>query len=85
MDLVVLILLVIGITSLVVSWIRADLSCPPPKVIYRYIPKHPLDIQFGEENKASDIFFDMYTEGIPWAGGYQIDYGKTYSKVTTSQ
>lgn len=66
---------------LMMSWLKADLQCPAPKVIYRYVPKHTLDVQFGEENKPSVIYNDMFTQGPPWIGGYQIGYGKTQSMV----
>ena len=66
---------------LMMSWLKADLQCPAPKVIYRYVPKHTLDVQFGEENKPSVIYNDMFTQGPPWIGGYQIGYGKTQVMV----
>jgi hypothetical protein len=70
---------------LMMSWLKADLQCPPPKVIYRYVPKHTLDVQFGEENKPSVIYNDMFTQGPPWIGGYQIGYGKTQVMQSTTQ
>lgn len=66
---------------LMMSWLKADLQCPAPKVIYRYVPKHTLDVQFGQENKPSVIYNDMFTQGPPWIGGYQIGYGKTQVMV----
>jgi hypothetical protein len=73
MDLIVLILLTLGIVSVTVSWLKADLKCPPPKIIYRFVPKHTLDVQFSEnENSPSIIYKDMFTAGNPWVGGYQL-------------
>ena len=72
MDIVVLLLLIIGMVSIIVSWLKSDLKCPPPKIIYRYIPKHTLDVQFGEENVPSEIYKDMFTKSTPWIGGYGL-------------
>ena len=77
MNLTILIILVIGITSVVVSWIKADLNCPPPKIIYKYIPKHTLDVQFGQENKPSEIYSDMFNKSNIWIGGYDLDIGRS--------
>jgi hypothetical protein len=78
MDLVIFFLIIVGVGLATLSWLKADLQCPPSKVIYRYVPKHPLDVQFGEENKPSVIYNDMFTQGPPWIGGYQIGSGKTF-------
>ena len=72
MDIIVLLLLVIGIAFVAVSWARADLRCPPPKIVYRYIPKHTLDVQFGDSNVPSEIYKDMFTKSSPWIGGYGL-------------
>lgn len=77
MDILPLIILVIGLVLVTISWVKADIKCPAPKVVYKYIPKHQLDVQFGEENNASEIFFDMFTKGSPMQGGYQLG-GKSY-------
>jgi hypothetical protein len=78
MDIIVLLLLVIGIAFVAVSWARADLRCPPPKIVYRYIPKHTLDVQFGTENNPSEIFKDMFTKSSPWIGGFGLG-NKTFT------
>jgi hypothetical protein len=72
MDIVILLLLIIGVTFVAVSWAKSDLKCPPPKIVYRYVPKHTLDVQFGTENNPSEIFKDMFTKGSPWIGGYEL-------------
>lgn len=84
MDIVILLLLVIGITFVAVSWARADLKCAPPKIVYRYVPKHTLDVQFGEENNPSEIFKDMFTKSSPWIGGYGLG-NKAYSSEGESK
>lgn len=72
MDIVILLLLITGMVSIIVSWIKSDLKCPPPKIIYRYIPKHTLDVQFGDSNVPSEIYKDMFTKSSPWIGGYGL-------------
>lgn len=72
MDIVILLLLIIGVAFVAVSWARADLKCPPPKIVYRYVPKHTLDVQFGTENSPAEIFKDMFTKPSPWIGGYGL-------------
>lgn len=72
MDFIVLLLLIIGVAFVTISWARADLKCPPPKIIYRYIPKHTLDIQFGTENTPSEIYKDMFVKSSPWIGGFSL-------------
>lgn len=71
-------LLIIGLISIIYSWIKTDTKCPEPKVIYKLVPKHTLDVQFGKENYPSDIYLDMFNESSPWLGGYKLGIGKTY-------
>lgn len=78
LNIVIFIISVIGIASVMVSWLKADLKCPPPKVIYRFVPKHTLDVQFGEENSPSIIYEDMFNKGTPWIGGFELGDDKTY-------
>lgn len=61
-----------GIIFISVSWARAELKCPPPRIIYRYIPQHTLDVQFGNDNVPSEIFKDMFLDPTPWIGGYGL-------------
>lgn len=77
MNLVTAIILIAGVLLVIISWLRSELQCPPPKIVYRYIPKHTLDVQFGEENNASVVFEDMFTSNAPWIGGYELGFGKT--------
>ena len=79
MNLFVFLLLLVGLVSIIVSWLRSDLKCPPPKIIYRIVPKHTLDVQFGEENKPSEIYKDLFTKNNPWIGGMDLGTGKAYS------
>lgn len=72
---VIWIMIIIGCILVLISWLRADLKCPPPKIIYRYIPMNPLDIQFSDINKPSELYDGMSNN--PWIGGYTIENGKT--------
>jgi hypothetical protein len=77
MNLITAIILIVGILLVIISWLRSELQCPPPKIVYRYIPKHTLDVQFGDENNASVVFDDMFSSNAPWIGGYELGFGKT--------
>ena len=77
-DILIIALLFAGFASILISWFRANLQCPAPKVIYRSIPKHTLDVQFGEENMAGSVFKKMFSKGTPNIGGYDSSWGKTY-------
>lgn len=62
-----IVILIVGIlfasfTSILTSWFKANLNCPKPKVLYRNIPKHTLDVQFGEENLPSSMFKTMFID-----------------------
>lgn len=81
MDIVVILLLTMGFTMILLSWFRQSLRCPNPKVVYKFIPKHTLDVQFGNENNPSKIFSDMFEKSTPWIGGYDMGSGKTYEKT----
>lgn len=73
-------LLTIGLISIIYSWIKTDITsnCPEPKIVYKLIPKHTLDVQFGKENYPSEIYLDMFNQPTPWIGGYTLGIGKTY-------
>jgi hypothetical protein len=74
----ILILFTIGLVLVIISWIRADLKCPVPKIIYRYVPKHTLDVQFSNtDNNPSQIYSDIFNKSSPWIGGYALGEGKT--------
>lgn len=55
-------------------------KCPKQKVIYKKIVMHPLDIQFSEQNKPSNVFKDMFSKSNVTIGGYQLDSGRTVIK-----
>ncbi len=56
-----IILLVVGTTLVASAWVKSSLNCPPPKIIYRFVPKHPIDIAFNDEsNKPSVLYKNMF-------------------------
>lgn len=70
---VILVFLIIGITMIVISIInQKPAECPPQKVIYKEVPENLLDIQYGKENKPSNIYLDMFNKSSPWIGGFTI-------------
>lgn len=77
MDIVILLFILFGVVSISLGLAKTQLKCPQPKVIYRFIPKHTLDVQFGTENNPSDIYNDMFAKSSPWIGGYTLEMGKT--------
>jgi len=83
-NLFVFLLLLVGLVSIIVSWLRSDLQCPPPKIIYRIVPKHTLDVQFGEDNIPSEIYKDLFTKDNPWIGGYTLGSNKPNSLINNS-
>lgn len=85
MDIIIMLLLIAGLVMVGVSWFKSELKCPAPKVVYRYVPKHTLDVQFGQENNPSEIFQDMFTKSSPWQGGYSLGTGKTTVTSTTKE
>jgi hypothetical protein len=72
MDNTVTILLTLGVILLIFALLNGDLSCPPQKIIYKYIPQNPLDIQFGDQNQPSEIYKDLFTKSSPWIGGFSL-------------
>lgn len=72
MDIIILLLLVLGVIFVTISWAKSELKCPPPKIIYRFVPQHTLDVQFSEENRPSDIYKDMFNKSSPWIGGFGL-------------
>jgi len=62
---IILFLFVVGLVMTVSGYHKQNQTCPPPKVVYKYIPK-----TFEEEQnnpvKVSQIFADMFEEPTPW-------------------
>ena len=79
MDILLFVLLVTGLVLLGISWFKSELTCDPPKIIYKYVPASTLDVQFNNENFPSQIYNDMFTQSSPWIGGFTLGNGKTYA------
>jgi hypothetical protein len=77
MDILVLLMLMIGIIFISISWFKNELQCPPPKVIYKYIPANVIDTQFSKENLPTNIYGDMFNNDNVWVGGTTMSMGKT--------
>ena len=68
---IIFVLLIIGIISIVIAYFESTFICSP-KIIYKYVPKNYLDIQFDDENVPSEIYKDMFTKSSPWIGGFSL-------------
>ena len=77
MDILVLLILIIGIIFVSISWFKNELHCPPPRIIYKYVPANVIDTQFSKENLPSNIYNDMFNNDNIWVGGMSISMGKT--------
>ena len=82
MDILVLLMLMIGIIFISISWFKNELHCPPPKVIYKYIPSNVIDMQFSKENLPTNIYGDMFNNDNVWVGGTTMSIGKTVVPIT---
>lgn len=85
MNPILLLILIIGITLVSTSFIRSQSRCPPPKIIYKYVPRNTLDVQFGEDNSPSEIYKDMFLKSNPWIGGYNLSDKATVLDELKSQ
>jgi hypothetical protein len=77
MDFILIFCLVIGFTLIGISWLQSELRCPPPKIIYRFVPKHTLDTQFSLENRPSMIYKDMFEKASVFLHSRGIGDGKS--------
>ncbi len=61
MKLLVIVLMVVGITFVINGYLKQNMDCGTPKIVYKYIPR-----SFAEEQdnpvKPSDLFSKMFTE-----------------------
>lgn len=86
-NILVLLILIIGLISIAISFFKRDLKCPPPRIIYKYIPANIIDTQFSKENLPSNLYTDMFNNDNIWIGGMTMSMGKTVaaSSVTNNQ
>jgi len=69
--------LVAGLTLIGISWLKSELKCPPPKIVYRLVPKHTLDTQFSIENRPSLVYKDMFEDASVFLHSRGLGDGKT--------
>jgi hypothetical protein len=59
---------------IIVGYVNQLKKCPPPKIVYRYIPR-----TFKQEQdnpvQASKIFSTMFEEPTPWVAGTVLSSG----------
>ena len=81
-----ILLMLIGLITITIGFTKTSISCPPPRVEYRYIPRKYLDEQL-DNNNASEVMTDMvsdpstYDKSIYSSGAdSQLDYAPVSSK-----
>ena len=71
----VLLLLLIGITFMIIGYVKTNQQCPPPIIKYRYIPR---TFKNEQENPIPlySIFGSMFTNSSPWQEyvGYSSEF-----------
>lgn len=60
-----ILLIFFGIIFIVISLTNTSNQCPPPKIIYKYIPR-TFEEEQNEPVYVSDIFKTMFTQQSPW-------------------
>ena len=80
----VLLLLLIGITFMIIGYVKTNQQCPPPIIKYRYIPR---TFKNEQENPIPlySIFGSMFTNSSPWQEyvGYSSEFNDN-SNTTSS-
>lgn len=64
---ILIMFLFIGITLVIIEFVKTEQKCPKQKIIYKYIPRTFEDEQ-DEPVYPSDIFKAMFTQPTPWIG-----------------
>lgn len=64
MKLLVIAMLVVGVTMVLNGYYRANLTTPPPHIIYRFLPRS-LEEDSSNPAKVSDIFAKMFSDSNP--------------------
>ena len=77
-------LFMIGCICFSISWLKSDLQCPPPQIIYRYIPSNIIDTQFSQENLPSNVYNDMFNNDNIWVGGMSVSMGKSIHNTSNN-
>jgi hypothetical protein len=76
---IVFLLLFIGITFMIIGYVKSNAYCPPPQIQYRYIPRTILDDQINPQPVMA-VFADMFDKPTPWdiANGLDWSYDLAY-------
>jgi hypothetical protein len=77
MDVLLVVLLAIGIAMVAVGWLKSELKCPPPSIVYRFVPQNMIDTQFSESNNPSKVYKDMFEKSTVFLHARGIGDGKT--------
>jgi hypothetical protein len=60
-----------------VGWLKSELKCPAPSVIYRFVPSNTIDAQFSQENNPSNVYRNMFEDSTVFLHARGIGDGKT--------
>ena len=77
---IIILLFVTGVVFVSISWLKKDLSCPPPHIIYRYVQANILDTQFSSENLPSNVYNYMFNNNNLLVGGITATIQETNRK-----
>lgn len=62
---IIIFLMFFGILCLAVAITKNNKSCPPPQIVYKYIPR-TFEEEQNEPVYVSDIFASMFSQPSPW-------------------
>ena len=71
MKLLVIVLFVTGILMVMHGYFKQNLTCPPTRVVYKYIPR-TLSEEESNPIRVSDIFSTMFNQSSPLDAGSGI-------------
>jgi hypothetical protein len=76
---IIFLCLFIGLTFMIIGYVKTNATCPPPQIQYRYIPRTILDEQMNPEPVMS-VFANMFEKPSPWdiANGLDWTYDMAY-------
>jgi len=66
---------IVGVVLVIIGLVRTYNQCPPPKIVYRYVPRTFIEEQ---ENPVplDDIFYTMFNNPTPWVASVDIERRK---------
>lgn len=66
---------IVGVILVIIGLVRTYNQCPPPKIVYRYVPRTFIEEQ---ENPVplDDIFYTMFNNPTPWVASVDIERRK---------